>query len=168
MIKVATTIEISGGLLVGQDGSKASQEAVRWAASLAGRLGVQLHVVRAWTISTAPRPATAEVGYVPPMTDFEQAVLDQLRADIDALGLDEGVEVHCHVLHGSAGRRLLEAAPQAEMLVVGSRGAGGFLGMHFGSTADQIVRHATSVTVVVPVSVSEHPADLDGELVHGH
>ena len=166
MIKVATTLEISGGLLVGQDGSKASEVAVRWAAGIATRLGTPLHIVRAWSLSSAPRPATATGGYVPPMTDFEAAVLERLRHDVDKLGLDPGVDVHCHVIHGPTGRRLLEAAPQAELLVIGSRGAGGFMGLRFGSTADQVVRHASHPVVVIPVAGSDDPPDLDSELTH--
>ena len=46
MIKAATTLEITGGILVGHDGSPAAAESVRWAAGLAGRLGTPLHVVR--------------------------------------------------------------------------------------------------------------------------
>ena len=166
MIKVATTLEISGGLLVGQDGSKASEVAVRWAAGVAVRLGTPLHIVRAWSLSSAPRPATATGGYVPPMTDFESAVLERLRHDVDRLGLGPDVDVHCHVVHGPAGRRLLEAAGQAELLVIGSRGAGGFMGLHFGSTADQVVRHARHPVVVIPVTGSDDPPDLDSELTH--
>ena len=56
-------------------------EAVRWAARLAGRLGCPLHVVRTWSISSAPRPSTAEPGSVPPLSDFEAAVLQHLESD---------------------------------------------------------------------------------------
>ena len=158
MIKVATTLEITDGLLVGQDGSKASEVAVRWAAGVAARLGTPLHIVRAWSLSSAPRPATATGGYVPPMTDFEAAVLERLRHDIDRLGLGPEVDVHLHVIHGPAGRRLLEAAAHAELLVIGSRGAGGFMGLRFGSTADQVVRHAQHPVVVIPVHRLRRPA----------
>ena len=57
MSEVTTTLELSGGMIVGHDGSPASAEAVRWAAKLAGRLDCTLHVVRTWSISSAPRPA---------------------------------------------------------------------------------------------------------------
>jgi nucleotide-binding universal stress UspA family protein len=164
MIKVATTLEISGGILVGHDGSPAAAEAVRWAARLAGGLGTQLHVARCWSISTAPRPSSATAGYVPPLTDFEAAVLERLRADIAELDLPTGVVASCHVLHGPPGRRLLEASERADMLVIGSRGAGGFLGLHLGSTADQAVRHARCPVVVVPVEGTDHPQDLDVQL----
>jgi nucleotide-binding universal stress UspA family protein len=167
MNEVATTLELSGGILVGHDGSDQADEAVRWAARLASRLGCPVHVARSWALSSAPRPASATHGYVPPMTDFEGAVLDRLRADVAALGLPDGLDVQCHVLHGSPGRRLLEASAGAEMLVVGSRGAGGFRGLRFGSTADQVVRHARCPVVVVPVDGSDDPDDLDSHLRHG-
>ena len=168
MIEVATKLELDGGLLVGHDGSGPASEAVRWAARVAGRLGCPLHVLRTWSISSAPRPATAEPGYVPPMSDFEDAVLKRLESDIAKLGLPEDLDLQCHVLHGASGRRLLEASAGAEMLVVGSRGAGGFRGLLFGSTADQVVRHARVPVVVVPVDGSEDPPDLDTQLRAQH
>lgn len=164
MIEVATTADIHDGLVVGHDGSAASAEAVRWAARLARRLGCPLHVMRTWSLSSAPRPSTASLGYVPPMTDFEQAVRERLEADVAGLHLPEDVAVTLHVLHGSAARRLLEAAEDADLLVVASRGAGGFRGLRFGSTADQVVRHASCPVVVVPVNGSDHPADLDSQM----
>ena len=107
MEKVSTTFDSSGAVLVGHDGSDPSGSAVRWAARLAGRLGCPLRVVRTWALSSAPRPSTWATGYVPPLTDFEDAVLQRLRRDIESLHLPEDVEVTCHVLHGSAGRRLV-------------------------------------------------------------
>lgn len=164
MIEVATTLELDGGLLVGHDGSRAAGDAVRWAAKMAVRLGCPMHVVRTWSLSSAPRPASAKGGYVPPMTDFEAAVLERLERDVAGLGLPDGVDLRCHVLHGSSGRRLTEASQGADMLVVGSRGAGGFRGLRFGSTADQVVRHAVCPVVVVPVDGSDDPDDLDAQL----
>ena len=114
-------------------------------------------MIRTWSISSAPRPASATGGYVPPMADFEGAVVDRLRSDIAALGLPEGLEVECHAVHGSAGRRLLEVSKGAHMLVLGTRGGGGFRGLGFGSTADQVVRHAVCPVVVVPVSGEDDP-----------
>ena len=164
MIEVAKSVDITGGLVVGHDGSPASAQAARWAARLAVRLGIPLHVVRTWSLSTAPRPATATGGYVPPMTDFEQAVHDRLQADVAALGLAEGCVVHCHVVHGAAAKRLLQAAAHAELLVVGSRGEGGFRGLRFGSTADQVVRYAPCPVVVVPVHAADEPTAPDSKL----
>ena len=142
--------DIEGGVLVGHDGSAASGAAVKWAAQLADRLGAPLHVLRAWSITTAPKPPTMKGGYIPPLEDFEQAVVEKLRADLDELDLPEGVEVHCHARHQKSTTALLEAAENVELLVVGTRGAGGFRGLGFGSTADQVVRHARRPVVVVP------------------
>ncbi len=168
MIEVATKLQLEGGLLVGHDGSAPSSEAVRWAARLSGRLDCTLHILRTWSISSSPRPATAEPGYVPPLSDFEDAVLERLEADVAKLGLPAELDVQSHVLHGAAGRRLLEASAGAEMLIIGSRGAGGFRGLLFGSTADQVVRHARVPVVVVPVDGTDDPADLDTQLRAGH
>jgi nucleotide-binding universal stress UspA family protein len=160
MEKVSTTLDASGAVVVGHDGSDPSGSAVRWAARLASRLDVPLLVVRTWALSSAPRPSTWSTGYVPPLTDFEAAVQDSLQHDISSLHL-EGVKVTCHVLHGSAGRRLIEVSKGAEMLVVGSRGIGGFRGLLLGSTAAQLVGHAHCPVVVVPVKAPNDPADLD-------
>ena len=69
-----------------------------------------LHVVRTWALSSAPVPRPGALGYVPPLTDFEGAVLEELRADVAALDLRTDAEVTCHVLHGAAGRRLVESS----------------------------------------------------------
>ena len=50
------------------------------------------------------------------------------------------------------------------LLVLGTRGGGGFRGLGFGSTADQVVRHAICPVVVVPVTGEDDPDDLDSQL----
>ncbi len=143
-------VRVDGGLLVGHDGSKASGQALAWSAGLAARLHVPLHVLRAWSLTNAPRPATMERGYIPPRADFEKAVRDALEADLAKLDIPAGCQVELHVAHGQSSARLLEAAQGAEMLVVGSRGAGGFRGLGFGSTADQVMRNSPCPVIVVP------------------
>jgi nucleotide-binding universal stress UspA family protein len=150
-----TSTEIHGGIVVGHDGSQAATRATRWAATMAGRLGLALHVVRAWTLQSAPRPASATGGYVPPLADFEQAVCDQLTAEIAALALPPDVPVSVHAPHGPPSRQLLEAAKGADLLVVGSRGVGGFRSLLLGSTADQVARHATCPVTIVPATAAD-------------
>lgn len=161
MEQLVTTVDARKAILVGMDGSKSSAQALRWAARLAGRLGCPLVIVRMWSMSSAPQPETWSRGYVPPLSDFQAAVLHQLRRDVAALALSEELDVSCHVVHGAAGRRLVESSAGAEMLVVGSRGTGGFLGLRLGSTATQIVGHAHCPVVVVPVDVAGQPAEPD-------
>jgi nucleotide-binding universal stress UspA family protein len=107
-------------------------------------------VVRAWSITSAPRPKTASPGYVPPITDFEQAVRQRLEADVASLDLPEACKVHCHVLHCAPARALLNTAEHADLLVVAARGIGGFRGLMFGSTADQVTRHAPCPVTIIP------------------
>jgi nucleotide-binding universal stress UspA family protein len=148
--EVSTEAEVTGGVVVGHDGSGCSSEALQWAASLAERASWPLHVVRSWRMTSAPRPATWEPGYVPPMTDWEQAVLDDLRADVGAaLGAERAADVICHAVHMAPVKALIDAGQQADLLVVGSRGRGGFRGLLLGSVSDQIVHHAPCPVTVV-------------------
>ena len=144
--------QITGGIVVGHDGSRASAAVVRRAADLARRLEVQLHVVRVWNVMTAPRPDSMVGGFVPPIAEFEQAVVADLQADCASAGLPDDVALQLYALRGQPAERLAAAAEHAEMLVIGARGAGGFAGLRFGSTATQVVRHATVPVLVVPNS----------------
>jgi nucleotide-binding universal stress UspA family protein len=150
MANVADRADVQGGVVVGHDGSEPAARATRWAARLAVLLDVPLHVVRAWSLTSAPRPKTAAPGYVPPITDFEQAVREQLEAHVAGLDLPEACQVNCHVVHAAPARALLQAAERAELLVVAARGTGGFRGLMFGSTADQVTRHAPCAVTIVP------------------
>lgn len=162
MVDVTTAAHIEGGIVVGHDGSRASTHALEWAGRLAARLGEPLHVLRAWSMSNAPRPASFTGGYVPSLTEFEEAVREALEADVSRAGLPDGVPVSLHACHGAAGQRLVESAAGADLLVLASRGAGGFRGLRFGSTADQVVRHAPCPVVVVPVDAGAEGRGLDG------
>ena len=164
MDDVRETVTLEGGILVGHDGSECAQDAVRWAGRLAARAGLDLHVLRAWSLTTAPRPATWEPGYVPPLADWEKAVYDELTAHVRAVGLDPSVRVTCHTVHRSAARGLIEAAAGADRVVVGARGRGGFKGLLLGSVSDQVVHHAPCpVTVVRSGTSREWRGALAGE-----
>jgi nucleotide-binding universal stress UspA family protein len=152
--EVRETVEISGGILVGHDGSQCAQDAVSWAGALAARADLDLHVVRAWSMTTAPRPSTWAPGYVPPLEDFQQAVHDELSAHVAAAGLPASVRVTCHVVHRPPARGLIEAAKGASMLVVGARGRGGFTGLLLGSVSDQAVHHAPCPVTVIRTGAS--------------
>ena len=149
MAEVVNEVEIDGGVLAGHDGSTASEEALRWAAKVARKLDEPLHVLRAWGMLNAPTPPTKQGGYIPPLIDWEAAVRDELTVQVGVLGLD--CELELHVVHAQPSKALLHAAAGAELLVVARRGAGGFRGLGFGSTADQVARHAPCPVVIVPV-----------------
>ena len=149
MDDVCEVVRVEGGIVVGHDGSKCAQEALVWAGRLARRADIDLHVVRAWALMTAPRPSSWEPGYVPPLQDWEKAVLDELTAHVRAAGLDPAVRVACHVVHDKAAPALIAAAENAHLLVLGARGRGGFRGLLLGSTSDQLVHHAPCPVTVV-------------------
>jgi nucleotide-binding universal stress UspA family protein len=146
---VRESVRIDGGILVGHDGSDCAQEALQWAGRLAARAQLPLHVLRAWSMTTAPRPATWEPGYVPPLTDFEKAALDELEQHVATAGIDPAVPVTCHVVHRAPARGLIESGEGADLLVVGARGRGGFRGLLLGSVSDQVVRHAPCPVTVI-------------------
>ncbi|WP_432477832.1 universal stress protein [Nocardioides sp. GXQ0305] len=149
MAEVVKAVDLDGGVLVGYDGSPASEAALRWASGIARRLDEPLHVLRAWGMMNAPVPATKQGGYIPPLVDWEGAVRDELEAKIGRMELD--CDLRLHVVHDQASAALLHAAKGAHLLVVARRGAGGFRGLGFGSTADQVARHSPCPVVVVPV-----------------
>jgi nucleotide-binding universal stress UspA family protein len=122
--RVCHVVDLPGGVLVGHDGSACAQEALRWAAALALRAGYDLHVLRIWDLVSAPRPSTWAAGYVPPLCEWEAAVLEQLSAQVAAASVDPRAAVSCHVAHGAPAPRLIASAAHADLLVVGSRGHG--------------------------------------------
>ena len=150
MTNAADSVDVQGGVVVGHDGSEPAARATHWAARIAVLLDVPLQVVRAWSITSAPRPKTASPGYVPPISDFEQAVRARLEADVASLDLPGECLVNCHVLHAAPARALLNTAEHADLLVVAARGSGGFRGLMFGSTADQVTRHAPCPVTIIP------------------
>lgn len=143
-------------IVVGNDGSDFSWLATERALWLGRQVKAPVRIVRAWSISTAPRPATWSPGYVPPADDFEAAVRARLERDV-AGALDDypDVEVTLETPHGPPGRELLKASQGARVLVVGTRGAGGFKGLLMGSVSGQVVEHATCDVLVVRRGVGE-------------
>jgi nucleotide-binding universal stress UspA family protein len=146
--QVAREVRPEGGVVVGDDGSRSAAAAVRYAAEEARRRGTTLHVLRAWTMMSAERPADVPPGIVPSLVEMAEATLEAERAHLtELLGSLDGVEVH--VCHGPSAQSLIAASETADVIVVGSRGRGGFASLALGSVAEQVVRHAESPVVVV-------------------
>lgn len=136
-------------IVIGYDGSEFADEAVRKGLWLAQKVGAEARVIRAWTISNAPRPATWTAGYVPPFEEFEAAVLEQLKQAVEPFRTDfPEVVITYEAPHGAAGRELLKASQDAQVLVVGTRGLGGFAGLLLGSVTGQLVEHASCDVLV--------------------
>jgi nucleotide-binding universal stress UspA family protein len=141
---------IDGGVVVGHDGSASADRALAFAAEEASLRGWPLHVVRAWSLTKTPRPADVPHGVVPSVDDYQAAVEAELGEAVDRVGIsDDVVSVTLHVVHGAAAPTLIAASAGADLLVVSSRGRGGFAGLLMGSTSEQVVRHADCPVVVL-------------------
>jgi len=142
-----------GTIAVGVDASGGSLAALEWAASEARLRGDDLRVVTAWLV---PTMAFGAPGFGPIVAEgldaeFEGAARAALEKAIEGLGAaGEGIHIERVVAHGQASHVLIEAAKDAALLVVGSRGHGGFAGLLLGSVSQQCAHHAPCPVVIVP------------------
>ena len=143
-------MDASAPIVIGFDGSATAAAALRRGLDLAVRLQVPARVVRAWSVSNAPRPQSWEPGYVPPIDDFADAVLTQLRQQVEPVAAEfPDAQLSLEVPHGPAGRELVAAAESAQLIVVGDRGRGGLPELLLGSVSKEVVNHATCDVLVV-------------------
>ena len=84
-----------------------------------------------------------------PSTDLQQAAEQTLAEAVGAVD-DKGVAINRIVTEGDPASALIDAAQGAEMLVVGSRGHGGFVGLLLGSVSHKVIHHAPCPVLVVP------------------
>lgn len=131
-------------VVVGVDGSAGSVRALKWAAEEAKARKTVLKVVFAWSFLDQPQ------GTFDPNYGEAQAreKLDEILAGV-AADL-EGVDVEPLVVNDLPASALLDQATDAEALVVGSRGLGGFRGLLLGSVSQQVANHAPCAVVIVP------------------
>lgn len=136
-------------IVVGIDRSASSAAALRWAAAQARMSGATLELVHAYRAPVAYTGPQDRIADVDP--ELHQTMSEALAALVAGAAADlAGIDVR-HRLHpGRASDGLLEAAREADLLVVGTRGAGGFTGLRLGSTAGACVRAAACPVAVVP------------------
>jgi nucleotide-binding universal stress UspA family protein len=84
------------------------------------------------------------------MGEMLQAAEAATRAAVEKVSMGHQAVVSVQAIVGSPAEQLLDAATGADMLVVGSRGRGGFARLLLGSVSSQVVHHAVCPTVVVP------------------
>jgi len=137
-----------GRIVVGVDGSEGSKHALRWAARQAEYTGAVLEAINAWDY-----PATYGWVPVPPedyaLAEFAEKSLNEAINDV--FGSDIPKRLERKVVQGHPAEILVEASKNAELLVVGSRGYGGFTDALLGSVSTYAVHHAHGpVTVIRP------------------
>jgi len=142
--------EIHGGVIVGVDGSEHGQCALSWAAREAERRRTTLHLITAYSV-----PIYAASGLDGGYAAVDDSVIRQGAESVlqDALEKikDFDIDVDASVENGDASGVLLELGREADLLVVGSRGRGGFVGRLLGSVSSALPAHASCPTVVVPM-----------------
>jgi nucleotide-binding universal stress UspA family protein len=137
-------------IVVGIDGSEPSKNALRWAGFVAHSTGSAVCVVAAWQPFTMYSGVGAGWAAMPtewnPAADAEKAAV----ATIDEVfGEHRPVALEITVREGNAAHVLLEVSEGARMLVVGSRGHGGFTGLLLGSVSAACAEHATCPVLVL-------------------
>ena len=136
-------------IVVGVDGSEPSIRALQWAARQATWSDATLEVVTAWTFPEHPAPLGLEIHVPWPDELIAQARVKLDEVIGDALPDMDPQGIHARVIRGSAVPVLLDAARDAELLVVGSRGRGAMAELLLGSVSEHCVRHAGCPVVVV-------------------
>ncbi|MFI1654667.1 universal stress protein [Streptomyces sp. NPDC020472] len=145
-------------VVVGVDGSPSSYAALRWAVRQARRTGATLDVVGVHEVPGAGWSAPfADAAF-----DEEQAVKalsEELGSALSRIG--ETPPLEQHVVRGNPAEVLIEASARAELLVVGSRGRGGFASLLLGSVSQQCAVHASCPVVIVRADAPEGADSAD-------
>lgn len=138
-------------IVVGIDGSDASKQALRWAIEEARVHGARVTALYAWE-PPAPVP---EVGPMPAidLVDFVgefRGAAEKRAADMveEVVGGDTSVTVEPVAVEGSPAEALIDASRNADLVVVGSRGHGGFTSLLLGSVSHQVAQHAECPVVI--------------------
>ncbi len=130
-------------MLIAVDCSEHSARALRWAIAHSG--GYQLEVVAAWSLFEQLQNDTFD-----PHFDEDRARVLVETFLVTTLGEERPPDLIVTLVNDLAARAILDRARAADMVVLGSRGHGGFTGLLLGSVSDQVVHHASCPVVVVP------------------
>ena len=139
------------GIVVGIDGSDNSRKALEWAVREAGLRGTSLTVLAVHQVATnywtgAPEHYASDT----PETEMvRQAAEDAVQKAVSQVGGPAPTSVTERAVSGVPARELVAASADADLVVVGSRGGGGFARIRLGSVSNQVASHADSPVVVI-------------------
>ena len=141
------------GIVVGVEGSPNSEHALAWAMREAAIRAAPLTV-----LAVHPVPKSYW-GNIPVVGAPDVALLEQLRNAVEEmtnraasqLGDARPASISIRVENGFPAQELLAASQDADLIVVGSRGGGGFARLMLGSVSSQVVQHAACPVAVIPL-----------------
>lgn len=152
----AMTTQAPNRIVVGVDGSEPSRNALKWAAFIAGPTGASIDAIAVWQMSKAAAgPGWADVPVEWDKTKETSADLASTLQEV--FGEDLPTTLNAIVHEGNPAKVLLDASVGARMLVVGSRGHGGFVGLLLGSVSATCSAHASCPVLVVHGDISATP-----------
>lgn len=131
-------------IVVGVDGSKSSIEALRTAARIAAAMGGEIDAITSWEFPASYGLAGGAIEWRPD-TDATEVLSEAVK---EAFGDDVPAGLRRVVTEGHPAKVLIEASTDAELLVVGSRGHGGFVGLLLGSVSAYCAEHANCPVLV--------------------
>ena len=143
-------------IVVGVDGSEASRDALRWAVEEARLRNATVLAVHAWVLPYLPADVAPALGptssalEVPELLRTMKEGARELVETVvrEVVGDSADVEIRPVAVEGPPAAALIDAARGADLLVVGSRGHGGFTGLLVGSVSMQVAQHAPCPVVI--------------------
>ena len=130
-------------IVVGVDGSEHSNASLRWAVEEAQAHGAEIIAVFVWQMPFLGMPGAFDRDE---MEELSKKFLNETLAQVLP---QEQVPTTKLVAHGDVSESLIEASKGADLLVLGSRGRGGFAGLMLGSVSSECVQHASCPVVVI-------------------
>lgn len=153
----------ANGVTVGVDGSEQSLNALQFAAQEASNHDLPLNIVTAYSIPVFAA-SSMDAGYAS-MDDeaFRASALETVQDAASHIKqfIGDGLTVRTFVESGDAAGVLLDFAEEADLMVVGRRGRGGFMGRLLGSVSTAIPAHAKCPTIIVPLTAKDRTNTKD-------
>jgi nucleotide-binding universal stress UspA family protein len=156
-------------IVVGIDGSDSSKDALRWAVDEARLRGARVLALHAWEVPVAPPDVVPvpELDLAGLVTELQAGALKLVTETVEEIvGDDSTVPVEAVAVEGPAADTLVDAARDADLLVVGSRGLRGLARLLLGSVSLHCVQHAPCPVLVHRVralsDLTESPAAAAG------